>query len=153
VTISKHRFVVASAVLFFSFGWTSLLSAKDAVYRPEVVSKKVLSTNTTATGEALVYPVTDHPEVTGLEVVIPPGGETGWHRHPVAGFAYVISGELTLLYEGKARRVFGAGEAFAEAVRTAHNGRNLGKLPVRLVAFFLGQSGSPVAETVTPVPR
>ena len=139
----KHRLVISSlgAVLVLSAaGWRAFSSAEESVYRAGVVSKNVLRAATTATGGALVYPATDHPEVTGLEVVIPPGGQTGWHRHPVPGFAY----------DGGARRGFKAGEAFAEAVGTAHNGRNEGKIPVRLAVFFLGETGSPTAEKVPP---
>jgi len=63
-----------------------------------------------------------------------------------------MTGELTLYYEGGAHRVFKGGEAFAEAVNVAHNGKNESKGPVRLVAFFLGEAGAPTMEKVLPFP-
>ena len=39
-------------------------------------------------------------------------------------------------------KVFRKGDAFVEAIDTVHNGRNLGKEDVRLLAVFMGADGS-----------
>jgi quercetin dioxygenase-like cupin family protein len=41
------------------------------------------------------------------------------------------------LADGK-KKVLKAGEALAEVIATAHNGRNIGKTPIKLVVFYAG---------------
>jgi len=113
-------------------------------YGKDVRAHVLGKADTTAFGQKIVYPVVSHPQVTALEVEIPPGGETGWHTHPFPGYAYVLAGELTLESRQGKLRTFVAGETILESVNLAHNGRNLGPVPVRLVAFFTGDSGRAV---------
>lgn len=102
--------------------------------------------DTTALGQAVRYPDAGYPEVTAVEVTLAPGAETEWHTHPFPGYAYVLEGELLL--EGEDGRVarFAAGGTVLESVGLRHNGRNPGKIPVRLVAFFTGAKGKPFSE-------
>jgi quercetin dioxygenase-like cupin family protein len=87
-------------------------------------------------------------EITGLLLEIAPGGETGWHKHPVPSFGMVLEGTLEVtLKDGKTRRV-NAGEAIAEVVDTWHNGRNVGDTPLKLVVFYAGAADTPL--TVRP---
>jgi len=53
----------------------------------------LLKTQTTWDGNAIVYP-TGRAEITALQVLIAPGGETGWHLHPVPSFGMVLEGEV-----------------------------------------------------------
>lgn len=102
---------------------------------------KLLQSPSSWNGAALAYPG-GQAEVTGLLVEIAPGGETGWHLHPVPSFGYVLEGELEVsLKDGTVKRV-AAGQALAEVVNTLHNGRNVGKGPVKLVVFYAGASNS-----------
>ncbi len=117
--------------------------AESSEYVNGVIVKKVLSTKTTSMGQAIKYPRSPKPEVTALEIEIPPGMETGWHRHPFPGYGYVCSGVLTLEVEGGKRLYYRAGEAFAEMVDIPHNGVNSGTKPVRILAFFTGETGKP----------
>ncbi len=104
----------------------------------------IKKSTTTANGQKMEYLKTDHPEVTALLVEIPPGGETGWHLHPVPVYAYVLSGTITVEMEGGESRDYNEGEAIFEAVNAAHNGKNLGKIPVKLIVFYTGETGKPV---------
>jgi quercetin dioxygenase-like cupin family protein len=53
----------------------------------------------------------------------------------------VLEGELEVrLRNGEGKRVK-SGEAFVEVVNTLHNGHNLGSVPVKLVAFYIGTAG------------
>ena len=115
--------------------------ARAEEYAAGVASRVLLRTDTTFAGQAIHYPDTVDPEVTALEVVIPPGGETGWHTHPFPGYAYVLSGELTVELEDGSLHRFQAGQAIAESVDKLHNGMNRGKDPVKLIAFFTGGKG------------
>jgi len=100
----------------------------------------VLNTESSWNGKPIEYP-SGKAEVTGMVVEISPGGETGWHLHPVPSFGIVLEGELELqLITGAVKRLK-AGEAVAEVVNTLHNGRNLGQVPVKLVVFYIGSVG------------
>jgi len=129
----------ASVVAVLAF-----LSAQPAFALEQSASIKVtrlMQTPASWNGAALAYP-SGQAEVTGLLVEIAPGGETGWHLHPVPSFGYVLEGELEVsLKDGSTRRVV-AGQALAEVVNTLHNGRNVGKGPVKLVVFYAGVTGS-----------
>jgi len=105
-------------------------------------------TTTTTSGQKVTYPKTDAPEVTAVLVEIPVGGETGWHMHPVPVYAYVLSGALTVEMEKGERYPFREGDALIEVVNQAHNGRNTGKVPVKLVVFYTGVEGGPITVKV-----
>lgn len=100
----------------------------------------LLKTETSWNGKPIVYPA-GNAEITGLMIEIAPGGETGWHLHPVPSFGVILEGTLEVtLKDGQARR-FQVGEAIAEVVDTFHNGRNVGTTPVRIVVFYAGATG------------
>jgi quercetin dioxygenase-like cupin family protein len=76
-----------------------------------------------------------------MVVEIAPGGETGWHLHPVPSFGMMLEGELEVhLRTGEVRRLK-AGDALAEVTNTWHNGRNVGPGPVKIVVFYAGAVG------------
>ncbi|WP_426338944.1 cupin domain-containing protein [Pseudoduganella sp. S-14] len=130
-------FAIAVAVL-------ALFASQPAVALEQSASVKVtklLQSPSSWNGAALAYP-SGQAEVTALLVEIAPGGETGWHLHPVPSFGYLLEGELEVsLKDGSVKRVL-AGQALAEVVNTLHNGRNVGKGPARLVVFYAGVTGS-----------
>jgi quercetin dioxygenase-like cupin family protein len=104
----------------------------------------LLETSTSALGQPLAYPP-GTPRVTAAIVTIAPGQSTGWHRHDVPLMGYVLEGELTVDYGPDGSRTWRAGEAFMEAFRTEHDGRNAGPDPVRLLAVYMGAEGAPIA--------
>ncbi len=102
---------------------------------------KLMQSSTSWNGAALAYPA-GQAEVTALLIEIAPGAETGWHLHPVASFGYILEGELDVsLKDGSVKHLV-AGQALAEVVNTLHNGRNVGKGPLKLVVFYAGAAGS-----------
>ena len=113
------------------------------VYNAAVKSVKVLDTDTTSIGQHIVYPVVKDAEVTGLRVTIPPHSETGWHKHTVSGYAYVMKGVLTIETKDGKDRTFSAGSSFVEMVDTLHNGKNNATEDVELIVFFPGEKGVP----------
>jgi len=103
----------------------------------------LLKTTTSWDGKPLVYP-SGQAEVSALIVEIAPGGETGWHQHPVPSFGVVLEGTLEVrLEDGRTRRIE-RGEALAEVVSTLHNGRNVGETPLKLLVFYAGSVGTPL---------
>jgi quercetin dioxygenase-like cupin family protein len=101
----------------------------------------ILSTSSTVIGQPFVYP-TGTPNVTAAIVTMVPGQETGWHKHDVPLFAWMLEGELTVDYGTDGKKVYRKGESLIEAFRTEHNGRNTGSEDVRLLAVFIGAEGA-----------
>ena len=114
-----------------------------ADYSSAVTSKVLSKTAVTGNGQKISYPLTDRAEVTAMTVDLAPGSETGWHKHPVPVYAYVVSGSLSVELEDGKLLSFSAGEAIIEVVNTMHNGRNSGTVPVKLAVFYLGAEGIP----------
>jgi len=100
--------------------------------------QKLLVSSTAINGDKLQYLRTDHPEVTALIVHIPPGGSTGWHKHPVPVYAYILEGKLTLKLKDGRTFSLNKGAAIFEVMNIMHNGYNFGKEPVSLVVFYTG---------------
>jgi quercetin dioxygenase-like cupin family protein len=115
-------------------------------YKPSVKVKRILETTTTTSGDPIRYPATDEPLVQSLIVEIPPGGETGWHLHPVPAYAYILAGTIEVETEGKEPRIFKAGDSFAEMVDHRHNGRVVGEEVVRILMIVTGQKGIAFSE-------
>jgi quercetin dioxygenase-like cupin family protein len=112
-------------------------------YSSKITATPLLRTSTTSADQQIVYPKVEQPEVTALMVEIPPGAETGWHKHPYPAYAYLLSGELDVELEGGKVNHYKAGEAVAETVNMLHNGKNNGTVPVKLVMFVTGEKGQP----------
>ena len=140
-----RRIHVAVFVSLLFLGIATGAKGDDYTGAKVTVIKKA---TTTAGGKKMEYLKTDHPEVTALLVEIPPGGETGWHLHPVPVYAYVLSGTITVEMENGEKHDYEEGEAIFEAVNEAHNGKNLGEIPVKLIVFYTGEEGRPVTATV-----
>jgi quercetin dioxygenase-like cupin family protein len=83
-------------------------------------------------------------------VVLPPGGTTGWHRHPGTEMSIVNSGAVTLLREDDCDPVqYGAGDAVFIPDGEPHLARNDGPVPAELVVTYLL---APDAEDRSAVP-
>ncbi len=108
----------------------------------------LLASGTTVTGEVVRYPAGAPAKVTAAILTLQPGDETGWHTHGVPAFGYVLDGELTVDYGDKGRRTYRAGDALLEAMTVAHNGRNSGAGPMRILAVFMGTEGAEVSTKV-----
>lgn len=119
-------------------------SADAEGYRAEVLSNLLHRATTTSDGAPIVYPHSDHPEVSALEIIIPPGAETGWHKHPGPLYTYVTAGEVEVELEDGRKTAFGAGDVIYEVVDSWHNGVNRGSVDARLIVFALGEEGAPL---------
>jgi quercetin dioxygenase-like cupin family protein len=98
---------------------------------------QLLKTTQTWNGAPIKYPE-GQAEITGVMIEIAPGGATNWHEHPVPSFGMVLEGTLEVSLTDGRKRLIKAGEAIAEVVATAHNGRNVGTTPLKLIAFYAG---------------
>lgn len=136
-----QRWIVLLVGLFLMLPAQAIEQTKAVKVTP------MLKTQTSWDGQPLQYPA-GQAEVTGMLIEIAPGGETGWHLHPVPSFGMVLEGELEVSLKDGRRNRLKAGDALAEVVNTAHNGRNVGTVPVRLAVFYAGSKGQPLAEKV-----
>ncbi len=126
-------------------------------YQGAVVATVVLKTTKTAAGQPVAYPSGGPAEVTAATVTIAPGAETGWHTHEVPVYVWVVAGTVQVEYDGAAAVTVKAGEPLVEAVGIAHNGRNVGREPVKLLVFYTGIEGkgniSKATRPAAPAPR
>ena len=127
----------------YLLGLIVLLSITPAVfaegYHKSAQIDENLSTTKTWDGASIQYP-SGTAKVTGAIITLPPGTETGWHMHPVPCLALILEGELLVeLKDGRTKKVK-AGETFAEVIGTAHNGKNTGKVPLKIAVFYAGNT-------------
>ncbi len=139
-------FVAATVLAAISLG----AREGSAEYNQAVRTTPLLRTTTDVAGTPIVYPTGGAAEVTGVLVELPPGAETGWHKHTAPCFAYILSGEIAVTQKDGPTRTFRAGDAFAELIDLEHNGRTIGDTPVRLVFFAAGVKGRPFTEKSAP---
>jgi quercetin dioxygenase-like cupin family protein len=118
---------------------------------PAVKVTPLLRTTTSWDGAPIAYP-RGPAEITGMIIELAVGGETGWHEHPVPSFALVLEGTLEVTLRDGRKNLLSAGQALVEVVDTAHNGRNVGNRPVKLVVFYAGEAGKGLTRMLTPTP-
>ncbi len=119
------------------FPVSHLIFAGD--YSTSVQVQENLSTSTTWDGTPIHYP-SGTAKVSGAIVTLPPGTETGWHTHPVPCLALVLEGELLVeLKDGQSKKLK-AGDTLAEVINTPHNGKNIGKTPLKIAVFYAGNT-------------
>ena len=130
--------------VFSLFALILLQSATTAIEpSAKVKAMTILKTDKSWDGKLLDYPQ-GQAEITGMVIEIAPGGETGWHLHPVPSFGMLLEGELEVsLKDGRTKKIR-AGETLAEVVNTLHNGRNVGTVPVKILVFYAGAVGQPL---------
>jgi quercetin dioxygenase-like cupin family protein len=138
----KHVAVLGTALAWVLAAQVTEPSAQEVSYQALV--QPVLSGDKTVLGEDIAYP-SGSPKITGAIVTLPPGAQTGWHIHPVPLFAYILEGELVVDYGARGKRTYRKGDAFLEAMGTAHNGSNSGTQAVRILAVYMGADGQPNA--------
>ena len=76
-----------------------------------------------------------------MVVEIAPGGETGWHYHPINSFGVLLEGELEVTLKNGVTKRLKAGEALAEVTNTLHNGHSVGTVPAKIIVFYVGEVG------------
>lgn len=112
----------------------------------------LLSTGRTVIGERIVYPAGAPATVTAVIVTLKPGEQTGWHRHGVPLYGYILEGELTVDYGVHGKRVYRKGDSLMEAIAAPHNGRNTGAGIMRVLAVYMGAQGRPNS-VAAPAPK
>jgi len=112
----------------------------DSIPPPVVRTPLLDEADATTLDQPLEYP-DGHAEVSSATVRMAPGQETGWHRHDTPLYVQVMSGEVTVYYDGDVVKRYPTGSAFIEAIGTYHNGRNEGDVPVEILTVSIGADG------------
>lgn len=88
---------------------------------------------------------TSGPAVLSVRTeVLPPGGTTGWHRHPGTEMSIVRTGRVTVQREDSCTpERYVAGEAVSVPDGQLHAARNDGPEPAELVVTHLLEPGEP----------
>jgi quercetin dioxygenase-like cupin family protein len=101
----------------------------------------LVTTGRTIIGETILYPTGAAAKIDSLIVSMEPGESTGWHKHGVPIYGYILEGELTVDYGDKGTKVYPHGTGFMEAMDHWHNGHNHGDVPARVLVVFMGAEG------------
>jgi quercetin dioxygenase-like cupin family protein len=136
----RRAFLAALAALLIA----GVASAQDNAIETETL----LQTGTTVVDQPIAAYPDGTPEVTSLILTIAPGGETGWHTHPVPLFVHVLEGEVTVDYGAKGVNTYSTGTTFMEAMDWPHNGMNRTDAPVRIFTVYIGEEGVPGSQPV-----
>jgi quercetin dioxygenase-like cupin family protein len=132
-----------SLVLFIAIN--CLFGEEKPRYNTDILIQNLLKTDSTSIGQKINYPDTGKPEITMLKVTIPPGKETGFHKHTIPVFAYVLSGRLSVELENGKTMEFNKDSSFAEVINTIHNGKNKGNEDVVLIVTYMGEKNLPLS--------
>lgn len=121
----------------------SSAQAQTAPGQPAPRSFPLLQTETNSNGTPIVYPK-GAPQITARITEIPPGARTGVHTHQIPLFVYILGGRLTIRGEAGESTVYKEGDAYMERTDW-HEGINEGSEPVRLLAVYPGEVGTPLS--------
>ena len=84
------------------------------------------------------------PQITLLQISIPPKATLRTHRHPVINAAVLISGRLTVKTLDGQTLDLEAGDTLIEVVNTWHYGFNPGDVPADIIVFYADVVGTPI---------
>jgi quercetin dioxygenase-like cupin family protein len=102
----RYAFVLAISIALAAGGLRADASQ-------QIVSRTILDTATTSTGEPIALPQGPVHVLTTI-VDLAPGTSYPYHRHPYPRYAYVLSGTLGVQDERGVTRHYGPGTMFVE---------------------------------------
>jgi len=114
----------------------------------EVVVHQLVKATQSWDGATLpAYPA-GQPEITILDITVPPGVRLADHYHPVINAGVMLSGQLTVVTEDGKTLHLKAGDPIIEVVGTPHYGKNEGSVPARLIVFYAGIQKEPITTVI-----
>lgn len=98
--------------------------------------------------ELLTVPLTGDAgrEVKVINVILPPGADSGRHFHHGDQYTTVQEGEIHIDIDGKGDRAYKAGEAVHIEPMVVHRTRNLSGKPARTTELFIVATGKPLVD-------
>ncbi|MDR3515794.1 MAG: cupin domain-containing protein [Azospirillaceae bacterium] len=138
------RDLARALAISLAIGMAPSIAFADGGY----TSQPLIATGKTIMGEPIIYPTTGPALITARTSTFAPGATTILHQHGVPLFTYILEGELTIDYGSSGVKTYKKGEAYVEAMHVTHMGKNLGTVPVVILAVYIGAEG---AENTIPV--
>ena len=138
-------------VRWFAPALPVVLTAAAAVIAPTAaVATPAVNVDSVVINQATV----DGIDYITRRITIQPGGSTGWHYHDGRVFGIVKEGTLTRTMADCKDVVDLTGAPVTEGIGRdhAHNGRNLGPVPVVLWVDYIQPAGTPLSVDVPPPP-
>jgi quercetin dioxygenase-like cupin family protein len=123
----------------------SLLSAQAAKAPSPLQVKTLLQTEKAWDDKPYDSYPAGRPQLSVLEITIPPHTTMEWHRHLIPNAAYVVAGDLKVEKQNGQTAHFGKGQVIAETVGEWHRGVT-GERAVELLVFYAGAKGLPLSE-------
>jgi quercetin dioxygenase-like cupin family protein len=140
------------AAVLISAGLLGVQAAKAPSQAPSPLQvKTVLQTDKAWDGSQYTAYPAGHPQLSVLQITIPPRTTMEWHRHPVPNAAYVVSGELNVETQAGHKVHFTKGQVIAETVGVWHRGVT-GDQAADLLVFYAGAPGVPLSEAESKAP-
>jgi quercetin dioxygenase-like cupin family protein len=93
-------------------------------------------------------PASAKHEAVMVAVEIQPGANAGLHRHPGVEIGYVLDGTVIIEHAGRQPATKKAGEHFQIDAAAAHDAKNAGATPAKILAIYVVEKGKPLAEPV-----
>ena len=81
-------------------------------------------------------------EVYFQDLVVGPGGRTGWHSHPGLLLVTVKEGSVDFYDKDCVKRTYGVGQSFSESAEP-HNALNSGSVNAHLLIAYIVKKGDP----------
>jgi quercetin dioxygenase-like cupin family protein len=87
-------------------------------------------------------------EVKVINVMLPPGSDSGRHTHHGDQYTTVQEGEIHIDIDGKGDHIYKAGDAVHIDPMVVHRTQNLSGKPARTTELFIVAKGKPLSEKV-----
>ncbi|WP_456867805.1 cupin domain-containing protein [Galbibacter sp. BG1] len=117
----------------------------NAQYNKALKVETLLDSHKNGIGQHIKYPTVKQANVTMKKITFPPGSTTGWHKHSIPVFSYIIQGKLTVETKGHETKVFSRNTCFSESYNTLHQGSNKETTDLVVIAIYLGGDELPLS--------
>lgn len=127
---------------FFFLVCVSGIAAKAQQYSGNLKIEKMMDSSVNSAGQKIVYPEFKDPQVKMMKITFPPGETTGWHKHEIPVFSYIMQGTLTVEMEDHTITEFKENSCFAESYGLYHKGTNKHETDLVVFVVYLGGDGN-----------
>lgn len=130
-----------STILIFISSIFLMACASNKIKKIEVIT--LAKTTKSWNGSPLPKYHDGTPEVTILQITIPPKTILEMHKHPEINAGIILKGQLMVISETNDTLHLRTGQSIVELVNIWHYGINESKKPVELIVFYAGIEGTP----------
>ncbi len=124
----------------------ALLISTNLLAQEKTATVEVLSKTSTSWGGSVIETYPDgKPEITISKITLPVGFELPVHKHETPLGGMILEGELTVTKENGESKVFKADDPIVEVMNDWHAGKNTGNVPTVIIAFYIGEEGTPLS--------